>query len=473
MMLNRCKPTWKAKIVLSILAIIGPWIGRTHAESSTTSTTQPVSHWIEQLHTECQQLIDLTIRRPYGRAWPATQPVSSKSSPDKPTVDLTPAATPAGGLVLALAAKELNDPQLLDISIQIARGLAAAQQGNGRIPRFAIFGASAGGHEPPTVVANRSSTVAALGLFLILHDQSQNDERLDRSTSRALFWLLRQQTTTGGWPTVRPDQLDAPRLLQLDSTDFRNNTLALYLAGDCLRDAAATRAANKSIDLLLRVRFPIDRRPAAGLWASTYQLSGEPLANNPQSGWIDLRASGEAIQTLIGAALLASRTDAADAVDQAVRSMMQLPHDPPAGWERFYNPETANPVATTRPAEPAGPFTPPTPPAEPAIENVDSLFRSAAALRTLSRDDYRSLLSANRSLRVRVALALCGLDESPFAVELPLSQPEAQRYLREHAEQWQTLDGPPSTTIIDRIRRIHTLLVRIQIEQRAAQSFSP
>jgi len=379
--------------------------------------------------------------------------------------------------MLALAARELNDPQLTDAARQVAYGLASAQQGNGRIPAIGLFGASAGSREPPAAVADREPTTGALGLFLLLHDQGQSDERLRRATSRALFWLLRQQTSTGGWPGIWPDlaekNSDARRLLRLDSSDYRNATLALYLAGNTLGDAAAVRAANKSIDLLLRVRFSPDRRAAAGLWSGIYQLSGEPFTADPQAGWIDLRASSEAIQTLIGAALIADRTDAVEAVDGAVRSMLQLPHEPPAGWERFYNPDTSSPIATTRPAESQGLFTPPADPdrqIDPAIERLSSLFRSAAALRTLSREDYRTLLSANRPLRLRIALALCGLDESPFAVDLPLSRQEAQRYLQDHADRWQQLSEPPPEDLAGQVQRIYWLWTRIQIEQRLRQS---
>jgi hypothetical protein len=476
MMPHGCKPSKDRMIVWVILIVICTWIGRANAQQTAPPATQSTSQWIEQLHIECRQLADMAVRRPYGWAWPATQPASPGTTADAPAVDLNAAATPAAGLVLALAARELDDPQLFDAALNVAHGLAAAQQANGRIPKIAIFGASAGGREPSTVASDRSSTIAALGLYLILRDQAPNDERLGRSTNRALFWLLRQQVGTGGWPTILSDQPQSRRLLQLDSNDFRNATLALYLAGDCLQDAAATRAANKSIDLLLRVRFAVDRHPSAGLWALAYQLSGEPLTDDPQARWIDLKATSESVQTLIGAALLANRSDAADAVDQAIRSMLPLPHDPPAGWERFYNPDTASPIATTRPAGMDGPFAPPADPnqyTDPAIERLDSLFRSAAALRTLSRDDFRSLLSANRSMRIRIALALCGLDEAPFAVDLPLSQTEAQRYLREHDEQWQLLAGPPPEALADRIRRIHRLMVRLQIERRANQTISP
>lgn len=404
-------------------------------------------------------------------AWPATRPITN-SSTATPAVDLCPSASPAAGLVLALAATESLDPQLANAARQAAYGLAAAQQANGRIPAIALFGATAGSHEPPATVADRSPTIAALGLFLILHDQGLSDERIHRATSRALFWLLRQQTVTGGWPGSWPDspdrKIEPRRVLRLDSSDYRNTTLALYLAGDCLADAAATRAANKSIDLLLRVRFAADRRSAAGLWAGIHQLSGEPFTADPQAGWIDLRATSDAIQTLIGASLMANRNDAAEAVDLAVKSLLQLPHEPPTGWERYYNPDTASPIATTRPAESEGPFTPPVSLAvhiDPAIERLSSLFRSAAALRTISREDYKTLLSANRSLRTRIALALCGVDEAPFALDLPLSRPEIQAYLQDHADWWQKLSQPPPDDLPGRIHRIYWLLCRIQIEK--------
>lgn len=455
--------------MLMLPMVCALWIDPTRAQPTTNPTTRHSTQWIEQLQRECRQLVEASVHRPYGRAWTSTRPARSAALAEVLVVDLGPDVTSAAGLILALAAKELNDPQLADAARQTAYGLASAQQGNGRIPATAIFGASAGSREPHAAVANRSPTLAALGLFLILHDQTQSDERINRAARRALYWLLRQQTSTGGWPAIRSDQSNSRRWLRLDSTDFRNATLALYLAGDCLRDAAATRAANKAVDLVLRVRFPIDRRPAAGLWSSAYQLSGEPLTDFPQAGWIDLHASGEAIQTLIGAALLVDRADAAEAVDQAVRSMLQLTHDPPAGWERFYNPDTAGPIATTRPTGSDGLFTPPAEPSnqnDSILDRLDSLFRSAAALRTLSREDYRTLLSVNRSIRIRFALALCGLDETPFALDLPLSQQEIQRYLQDHAEQWKQLADPPPEDMAGRIKRIYWLLNRIHVEQR-------
>lgn len=465
MMPSGCKQSRFGWVFLILSVACTFWFNPAGAQT----TSKPASQWTDQLRRECRQLVDMAIRRPYGWAWPATQPAESGASVASPAVDLNPPATPAAGMVLALAGKELNDPQLTDAALQVVYGLASAQQGNGRVPATGLFGASAGSREPHVAVADRSPTIAALGLFLIVNDQAQNNERLDRATRRALNWLLGQQTSTGGWAAFLPEQSNNRRMLRLDSKDFRNATLALYLAGDCLRDAAATRAANKAVDLLLRVRFPIDRRPAAGLWSNAYQLSGEPFTGDPQAGWIDLHASSEAIQTLIGAALLADRTDAAQAVDQAIRSMLKLPHDRPAGWERFYNPDTAGPIATTRPVESEGLFTPPIEPSkqnDPVLDRLDSLFRSAAALRTLSREDYTTLLSANRSLRLRIALALCGQDESPFSLDLPLSQQEAQRYLQNHAEQLRQLETPSPEDLDGRVKRIFWLINCIRVEQR-------
>lgn len=476
MMPLSCKQTHSRLVIWVILLSLAPGSGCLWAQPSTRLALRPDNQWTRQLQSECRQLTEVAVHRPYGLAWPATQP-ADRSSTATPAVDLSPSASPAAGLVLALAAAESGDEQLANAARLAAYGLAAAQQTNGRIPAIALFGASAGNHEPPATIADRSPTIGALGLFLILHDRGLSDERLHRATSRALFWLLRQQTSTGGWPGSWPDLADqkteSRRVLRLDSPDFRNATLALYLAGDCLGDAAATRAAGKSIDLLLRVRFATDLKSAAGLWAGIHQLSGEPFSADPQAGWIDLRATSDAIQTLICAALMSDRADAAEGVDLAVKSLLQLPHDPPTGWERYYNPDTADPIATTRPADVGGPFTPPVSPAvhiDPAIERLSSLLRSAAALRTVSREEYKSLLSAHRSLRLRIALALCGLDETPFALDFPLSRPEIQTYLQDHAEWWRKLSQPPPDDLAGRIQRIYWLLNRIQIEELAGQS---
>ena len=69
---------------------------------SISPSPSAAGRWDAQLRAECQELIDLAIRRPYGWAWGEVPDVPG-SRPTPREVNLDALATPAAALVLHLA----------------------------------------------------------------------------------------------------------------------------------------------------------------------------------------------------------------------------------------------------------------------------------------------------------------------------------------------------------------------------------
>src|SRR5262245_7263652 len=85
-----------------------------------------------RLRAACDALIARAVTRRYGIAWTG-QPLQDESAKPAPAnapvrVDLSPATTPAAGIVLQLTGELLDDSRYRDAAMQVARGLASAQE---------------------------------------------------------------------------------------------------------------------------------------------------------------------------------------------------------------------------------------------------------------------------------------------------------------------------------------------------------
>src|SRR3954469_4551424 len=122
-------PCW-----LTLIALAVPVSSLRAADDALRSQSR--GHYATQLATECDALLDSAVRRPYGIGWSrAATGDDGKHNVAQP-VAMGTGATPAAGLVLELAAQVLDEPKYHAAAIEVARGIASAQNAatTGKVP---------------------------------------------------------------------------------------------------------------------------------------------------------------------------------------------------------------------------------------------------------------------------------------------------------------------------------------------------
>lgn len=465
------------------------------------SAQQPRGPFATQLARECEELMQSAVRRPFGWGWDNVGPASPVQGNAPRHVTLESPGSASAGLLLLWAGELLDEAKFKQAAMDAARGIVASQIDAGKIPEHVLFASSGTTtRDPQQVVPDRSSTTAGLAfLLLTLEAQEKKPEPLVRASQRAAQWLVRQQLDDGAWPSAHPPDVSARqtvRLIRLDTTTYRDSTLALLLSGEMLSDGGVLKASDKAVARLLALRFTGIRTPSvdtripttepttepadlpeplgefetarryAGLWSTAYGLSGslDPrLTDFP--GGADIVSSKFAMQTLIGAYLMTGNRQTGQALDAADRAVSQL-RLPNGSWRKLYALQP-----TTEPAEveerTGGTFGPPTTQSRFASGTFDlpPTLETVRQLKLVGQTRYVTMLSRPFTLRQRVAAILCGLSEDPFTLDLPISRDEIEPYLRKYQTDFQTLARPMPNDLSGRLRRIWLLLIRAKLEQ--------
>ena len=438
------------------------------------------TRYADQLSRECDDLIAVSLKRPYGWAW-AKERGQVKSKPAVQTADFDPPGTAGAAFVLYWSGDFLDRPAYREAAYNAARGIAAAQQSTGQIPANPVFSpAVVGGHDPSQLVANRAASRAALALYLsLLDDTGGKDENLRRYAAAPLNWLLKQQGAGGAWPQSHPPTTapkDAVRIIRLDTPDYRDSVFAMLLASEVLGDVRTRFSVERSIQLLLRMRIGGALRPGNFLWATAYTLDGYASPRLPDyPPGVDVLASRNAMQILSAAYLMLDDPAPYDGeknawskplLDAAI-GIGKLPKYE-GKWLRRYDFDVR--------ATPAPPSTQPTgfettPPFIPPSQRTDvwglsTLTEDAQNLVDSGRERFGTALAVNFTIHQRLAAALCGLDDDPFSVELPVRDEDVAGYLKDHVAKFSSLDEPPMSSLSERVRRIYLLLIRAKLERR-------
>jgi hypothetical protein len=345
-------------LFLAMVGILFSLAGSANAAPSPDGDTSPSAR--KQLDDACDLLRRFAIRSPYGWGWSSdaastrvdptdrSKAVKATSSNRKgPAPDIDVRVTAAAGLMLHLAGKELNSRSNAEVAIEAARAIASVQLPTGQIPASGRLLPKPAGHaENVGIVPDRAPTCAALGLMLTLIEANPDkpDARIVSSATRAATWLARQQTANGGWQTAYPEGLGpkARRLIRLDSSSYRDSTFALILASRVLARQEYSLAADRSIDQLLRLRLNDDGGIGQGLWGPAYNLGGDAVRDIDELPYgVDSLATRLAVETLLGARLVAARANLTKELLAAAKAIETLPKEK-GQWQPRYDPFPRN-----------------------------------------------------------------------------------------------------------------------------------
>jgi hypothetical protein len=417
-----------------------------------TVSAAPQGPAAQQLAEECDALIATAVKRPYGWGW--TAQLNDGAGDRKPQVDMRPGATPAAGALLLWAGALLEEPRYIEAAVNVARGVVASQASNGNVVTEPTFGPSVGRREAPAAVPDRAATRAGAALLLAcVGADDAKDEMLKRAAVRATAWLAKQQANDGGFPTEPP--AGAPRsvggrLIRLDDRDVRDSTFALLLSATTADDKLAARAAQRAVEKLVGMRTSAPGR-FNNLWSTWYRQNGDledGLADFPPGA--DVVASRRAIETLLGAALLANdetaKLAARDAARDAAQSLRAL-RDTQGRWTRLYvssgdqplpGGETIFGAASTQPSEDlwrGGTFG-----IDDVLDAVDQFIQHGP-------QETSATLSQTATVQERLAAAVLGLTDAPF--ETRVTPDETPR---------NPLDGGQPDALQARVASLFTLL---------------
>jgi hypothetical protein len=408
------------------------------------------ARYSEQLETECNAIIQSAVKRPYGWAW---DPMTTSGDTSKPrAVSMEPQGSPAVGLILQLAGEMLKKPTYLDAAEQAARGALASRDEGGCIAPVPIFGDSVTVNPDPSALPDRAATRAALGLALIAIPNANAKDELTAAALATTKWLSRQQSASGAWPTLAADPAtpaNAVRLARLDNVDARDCTFTMLLAANVLNDKSFTLSANRAVAALLQMR----QADHHNLWTIAYDEKLAPLAAKLQlPDDTDLLASQFAMQTMLAAYLMTGERRIGMSVDEAIRATSQLKRVD-GSWDRF--PQTT-PAATK--ASGSGTLA-------GAPLHISDLIDTVRQLKVLGREKYLRMIERHFTLNQQLALAICGLDDSPLMMDLPVTTDESLDYIRRHEAEWKTLDDAAPAELAARVHRLWLLLLRAKLEQ--------
>jgi len=415
------------------------------------------------LAKECDALLADVVKRPYGWAWPDPQAAdAAQKRPGRPvSVSLQPRETPATALLLWYAGELLNQPKYTDAARNVARGIAAAQTPSGKFPANALFGnASAISKERSAPLPDRASTRASLALLLTVIDGAGDDqELLKRAANRGVKWLLKQQTEPGGWPTLYPpgaEPKDAVRIVRLDTPDCRDDVYTMLLASEVLGDPFHRRAAERSIEFLIKTRSGVEDSFGAGLWQSAYTMPGlhiEKIPAFPEG--FDLLASRYAVQATFGAWLILGDDQRLTACQVATNSIDKLIQND-GQWHRRFDDKgkSLDPDDGKSHQFFGNPDAPPEPETDPVLAQT---AQSVALAKQLGRDKLRDQINTRSTPRARLAMIITGLADDLLDTSEPqaaMKQADAQLRLLEKS------DEPD-----DRLKRLWTLYRLTNLEK--------
>ncbi len=433
----------------------------------------PTGRYARQLAEECDGLIDAAVKRPYGWAW--AERLDRDPKDRRPTVTMQPGGTPAAGLVLLCAGILLEEPRYIDAATNVARAMVTSQTGNGNILSNPTFAASPGGREPPAAVPDRGPTRAGLALLLaVIGADPVKDEMFRRSAIRAASWLIKQQSDDGGWPSSPPqeDLEDVPsRLIRLDTSDYRDSTVALLLATNVIDDRLAAKAAKRSIDKLISLQLSGPGK-LGGLWATFYRRDGSLLEKvGDWPAGVDALASRRSVETLLAAGLLEKNEDALIAMRESVRALANLRGEDGL-WPRV------TPLRGTLAPRPPSLFQPAStqPTADPAIRadfGIESLILTTDLLQKLGPEQFATQLSQSATIQERLAMVICGVSDAPFASDWPQTAAQVESFLKRHELRWQSLEGSVPAGLSERVARLYALLLRARLEAQFGQERNP
>jgi len=361
--------------------------------------------------------------------------------------------------------------KLLEAARQAARGLAATIEKSGRVPLRAVFGASANSKPEPAAVPDRAPSCAAVAVWatLLRDSGTQRDDQLTRSLGRTIAWLTKQQAPSGAWfeaypPDAPPGKAD--RIVRLDLPGYRDATLALLLATQTVDNKVASAHAQKSIDLLLKLRIDPQTKSIGGLWRAAALPDGEPAKQVrplPAEAFSAL-ATRHAMHTLLAAYFLGGKKEVGLALDLATKQIDPLQRDDGL-WDAFYD-SSGQAVSATQPAgqsrdEPA--------PVDAiwarSTFGLDELIRTTRIVRVLGKEKFVAMLEAGLPLNDNIAMLLCGLTETVGTASLPVSADEVDNFIEKNASLWTLLEGPPPPDIQGKVRRLGVLLLRDRVER--------
>ena len=98
------------------------------------------------------------------------------------------------------------------------------------------------------------------------------------------------------------------------------------------------------------------------------------------------------------------------------------------------------------------------------------MVESAQTLQEVGREKFIVALSANATIRQRLAATLCGLEDDPFSPDLPVRDDEIEDYLKNSAMKFGTLDSALPADLSARAKRVYLLLIRARLEQRLTKA---
>ncbi|MDP9175207.1 MAG: hypothetical protein M3O30_15270 [Planctomycetota bacterium] len=409
----------------------------------------------------CNALLAASARRPYGMGWSVE---GDGASLQGPTIDLRPGATPAAGLVLFRAGKMLGDSKLIEDAIAVAHGIALCQRDSGRIADAAIFARFPSPQDLSPGARDRASSTAALGLFLeILNNSPEPDQRIKSAAVRCVTWLTEQQLRDGAWPTelILDDSAHPDRVYRLDSTDWRNCTMALLLAGNVLERPTMTQRGEAACNSLIKLQLSDAKaRWANGAWASAYRINYSPLKTAGEIPYVlDTVATMHAAQTLLGRFLLTQDTASSDALTQMAFSMKALRTES-GDWYRFYALPSSPMIAATRSTQPSTSTSIAPAAAEPSTRVSVASSRPGdqsgmaapglgEILAEIDRLQQTGTVDApRRYVQEQMAATLCGLTDMPFVPALQL-----ESHQKDWQGSWLRLQARAIYSLLDQMRQ--------------------
>jgi hypothetical protein len=469
--------------MLSVLV----WVIAAPCDGQTTQPAPDPAATARELSAECDALLGLVVRKPYGWAIPASdvnRDDAGKLPRGAAVVTMGRMGTPAAGLLLLDAGRQLKSEPLKDAARQLARGVLAAQHPTGRIPERSLFANTASPRDVRSAVPPREPAQAALALLLWCLEDKPDDEPIERGAMRCAQWLGREQPPSGGWPVLvqiegdpNAETLPPPvRLIRLDQRDYRNSTLALVMAQDGLKDPFIRAAMEKAVDHLMKMRID-NSRTALGLWRACYELDGTPSEKIPElQGCVDTLATRYCLQTLMGHYLATGDTESRNALNESATTLAALRYEDGL-WKRQYPLRQSEIKPITK-----GPAPPPerspfekAPPLAIDLQANDTftlppVLESIERAQKTQRQDLLKQMDRHYSFRQRIALTLVGLSDQPFAAELPQTPEAAREFLASPNTPWIAGVEKGGGSIEGKLRKLFALLVKLRVERLATDT---
>jgi len=191
------------------------------------------------------------------------------------------------------------------------------------------------------------------------------------------------------------------------------------------------------------------------LWMISYDEKLSPNATSLQLPRdADLLATQYALQTLLGSYLMTGEKRLGMTIDEAIHRAIALRPEGGRGWQRF--PSTAPAASAMRSGAPT---------LDSESLRLDDLAESIRQLKVLGRAKYTHMLERHFTVKEQLALSMCGLNDAPLLLDLPVTSEEKTAYLQRHEEETKSLDTPLPSDLAARVRRLWLLLIRAKLEQ--------